>query len=247
MPDITEPLTCHAVKQCILAANDALIRADAIVAWIYPAQLSPGILRMCDQCRANSGSNPRNCTGWHFNFRGRFALEFNPVQIKGHNVKVSLEGQYSTQRTTSSDWLTAPFSISNSTVAVKDEQDTLLTRQHLDLAERQQGAPVWHLQLGGLPHGDERPRYEWLDVPRWPTYPLDFMLTIELVLFSFMPEKWAQLNRTEPWKTWVQRSETLILSHYYERLRTYWNQRSSAPSWLAAQCNTTSQWNPRPP
>lgn len=123
-----------------------------------------------------------------------------------------------------------------------------ITRQHLDLANNgssnlPQHGPVWHLQLGGANVDLGLGR---LDVPRWPSAPLDFMLLVDLVLFTFWFDIWKSLSHQANWRRWVKRSEALVLGHYHDWMNSYWTYPERYPSWLAAQCNQTSGWNPRP-
>lgn len=205
---------------------------------------------MCGNCRGGN-TNPRACRGWFFSFRGLNALRFEPSEVKGRAVRVAIEGLYDFRHSMHgrswTDWTKSPIKQTSSVLVVEDvRNDRLLTRQHLDLAEPAQAGPVWHLQLGGLPSEGQRPEHEWLDEPRWPSRPLDFTLTVELAVYGFFWEAWNQLKVTNPWKLWVHRSEELILSHYHERITDYWNRRTDLDSWLAAQCNRSSDWDPRP-
>jgi hypothetical protein len=47
------------------------------------------------------------------------------------------------------------------------------------------------------------------------------------------------------WRSIIKNAEQLVLTHYFQRLGEYLNSPNRYDSWLAAQCNQTSGWNPR--
>jgi hypothetical protein len=208
------------------------------------------VLTKCQPCRAG-GTSPRRCRGWRISLKGLTALRFELADVHGRLARVTIEGIYDFQHSEHArrwpDWTAAPMSHCSSVIYVEEAlSETPLTRQHLDLANREQAGPVWHLQLGGLPSEGARPTHEWLDVPRWPSHPLDFALTVELTVYNFFSEAWSRLKTSNPWRLWIHRSEELVLSHYHQRFSDYWNRRTDLDSWLATQCNQSSGWDPRP-
>ncbi len=242
------PWSCGDAEECVLAINDVLRQEGLITSWVFPDSLFKVVAR-CAGCRRGN-PNPRSCTGWRLTLRGTTALSFNPAEVEGRFVAVSIEGQYDFRRSQPGrwdSWARAPMQTCNSAVLVEDLEGNVITRQHLDLANTGQKGAMWHLQLGGLPGGGrERPPYEWFDVPRWPSHPHDFMLTVELVVYSFWWDTWNRIRETDPWRLWVKRAEDLVLAHYQERLALYWNARTDPDSWLAVQCNQIGGWDPRP-
>jgi hypothetical protein len=224
------------------------VREGLIAYWISRGNVDM-VLTKCGSCQ-RGGTTVRLCQGWLISFKERSALLFQPVEVHGHSVRVTVEGRYdfrhSVRRRPWPDWTSAPMAWCSSVILIEDPvKDCILTRQHLDLANPGQAGPVWHLQLGGLPSGRERPEHEWLDVSRWPSYPLDFALTTELVVYSFFWEAWSRLKIRNPWRLWIHRSEQLVVSHYHKRLSEYWDRPTNQDSWLAMQCNQ-SGWDPRP-
>lgn len=248
MTRVDDPWTCDTAEESVSVIDNVLRQHGLIETFVFRDE-AKAILTKCQSCRSGRSSS-RRCRGWRLAFRGRTALRFIPVEVEGRWVQVSVEGWFNFERSAervTTAWVEAPMRESVSTIIVENLDGSLITRQHVDLANVGQRGPVWHLQLGGLPGGGrERPEYEWLDLPRWPMQPLDFMLTVELVVFSFWWGKWNTLKLTNPWHMWVKRSEYLVLSHYYEYMKNYWNRHSSLESWLAMQCNQTGGWNPRP-
>lgn len=226
-----------------------LVRQGVIASWVV-ADTPSRVVTRCHACRSNS-PNPRKCTGWRIRFgRPATTLRFVPVAIDTHTVDLRLECDLDFSSKTLSkprDWCAAP--LANCTVAIEVYEagtDDLIVRHHLDLANPGQAGPAWHLQLGGKPAQGKKPDTMWLKVPRWPSSPTDFILIVEFVLFSFYPEAWKRVSGTNPWREHVKTAERLVLTHYMRRLDTYMNTTSTANSWLAAQANNASDWNPRP-
>jgi len=187
--------------------------------------------------------------GWLVAFRGERALELTSVEIKGRAVGIAVEGYFDFRRSSSSnskDWPSAPMKACNGVIRVLDigTADTL-ARHHVDLANEGQAGPAWHLQLGGLAADREaKSSLEWLDVPRWGVPPVDLMLLAEIALYNFHPDQWAELSEEGVWVDWIHRSETLVLTHWFDRLASYWDQRVGRRSWLYEQ--QRGVWNPCP-
>lgn len=241
--------SCAAAEEVVIFVAQELMRRGLIASWVDADTVSRVVTR-CTGCRSKN-RNPRNCTGWKVRF-GRHAatLRFSPVAIDTRTVELRLECDLDFSSKTPSktrDWCAAP--LASCTVAVEVYEagtDDLIVRQHLDLANIGQAGPAWHLQLGGKPARGEKPDTMWLKVPRWPASPTDFILIVEFILFSFYPEAWRAVSGTNPWQEHVKTAERLVLPQYVTRLNTYMNTLSTANSWLAAQANNSSDWNPRP-
>ncbi len=196
----------------------------------------------CKPCR---DGRSRNCSGW--SIEGRF--DFRQCEIKKNYIYPVVVGRFSTAGNPSPEqadrWLERPVSEASCAVEVWSLRDhKMLARHHVDMANRQQHGPVWHVQYGGKSSGGERSCNEWLDLPRWPTVPMDIILTLELVAYNFFHEEWKRLCKRGSWRGVIKRTEGLILGHYYRRMGSYHNQEGAGHSWLAYQCN--SEWNPRP-
>ena len=132
------------------------------------------------------------------------------------------------------------------------EAEELLERHHLDLAnsgQSGQAGPVWHLQLGGNPAGTVAPTETgWLDLPRWPTAPMDLTLAIEFLAYNFFPEKWLQLNNRGDWFRLMVGAEQLVVSHFATHMTAHFRRGASDRdhTWLTAQDNGSGAFNPRP-
>src|SRR5256885_2179933 len=138
--------TCRDTSECVKYVNAELQRRGLISNPV----VTDSVLTSCYTCR-KSGSKARACTGWRLSFRGRTAVQFNPVEIRGRTVQVMMEGLFDFRRSRPSNWqswIVEPMAACTGAVLVRTE-DQLIARQHLDLANVGQPGPVWHLQLGG--------------------------------------------------------------------------------------------------
>jgi hypothetical protein len=249
MPEYDQPWNCGEAAECLTFVARELARRGLITGWVGADDVA-SILRRCRPCTRRR--NPNQCMGWELDFGDSKPLRFTPVNLKEREISVTVTGRFSFQRTHRDrweDWKRQPMRECNLAIFLRDVRDNKpLTRQHLELASNDgsslQHGPVWHLQLGGVPLKGVLGR---LEVPRWPSAPLDFMLLVDLVLFTFWFDHWKELRRQASWRRWVKRSEVLVLGHYHEWMNSYWTNPERHDSWLAAQCNQTSGWNPRPP
>lgn len=201
------------------------------------------LLRSCRSCRT-SGKDKR-CTGWRADFKGNTAVLFTPTEVRSGWVQPAVTGYFDCRRKELGKWDDKPVAEGTFAVEVRGRDRQLLGRSHVDLANAGQPGPVWHLQSGGKPPGETVGETE-ISLPRWPSYPMDVVLVLELVLFNFYWDKWSQLRARNPWREAVRNSEDLVLTPYRQRFNDYWRTRSSRHSWLAHQCNQTSGWDPRP-
>jgi hypothetical protein len=239
--------TCNEEVECIAYVSDLLRETGLTDYWIAKDSIADNILTRCASCRAGRPHH-KKCQGWQLSFRNATALLLKPMTHKSaHIFRVRVEGNFDTRRIGPkwSPWPTAPNQKANAAIFVTSDSGEILTRHHLDLSNPGQSGPVWHLQLSALPDDPTR-TLEWLDVPRWPVSPFDFVLVIELVIFTFAWDTWKDLRFRNPWRQWVQRSEALVLPHYIEAMNQYSDQPSRFASWLAVQCNQTGAINPRP-
>lgn len=232
--------TCNDVRDCLLFVTEELKSRNVLTPTIFPDTVDH-VLSRCKTCRSNPGKKPKACVGWILSLKDGTALTFAEAELHGRTVQVFLEGHVDCRMASPNDYGWAP---ARSSVAVSVQVDgTLQTRQHLDLAEPRQCAPMWHLQLGGLPGSlGPKGKFEWLDVPRWPAPPMDVMLAVDLVLYSVHYETWRDLADSSVWTNWIQRSEALVLTPYIEQISKYWRTRHAARTWLYAQCNKQTPW-----
>lgn len=240
--------TCLEAADCVAHVSGELFAREAAEYWLGRDAIIGNVLKACQACRSNRRVH-KKCRGWVLSFRGATALRLRPRPIAGHEFRVRLEGHFDVQRVPDQRWQAwhlAPMAASSAAIVVESAEGDLLARTHLDLANPDQDGPTWHIQAGGLATAHEKSPLEWLDQPRWPCAPMDFMLFVEFALYSFNWDVWNGLRSTNPWRRFVQKSEALVLDHYVERLNTYWNQRASQLSWLSEQCNRVGRFDPRP-
>lgn len=234
--------TCQVAASSLIAVSRILYTNGLTAYRLGEDQLASSLTR-CIHC--DSGK-VKACTGWRLSLRRPHAIQLVPILYKQGTFLISIEGQFSAQRSAPGDTISKPLASGTASIFI-EERGRRVARSHADLAQQNQHGTVWHLQLGGLSGADQqRPPHEWVDVPRWPSQPFDWVLATEVALFNFAFEKWCELKTTPAWKEVVKKSEDLVLNSYHERFNEYWTTRGSHDSWLAAQCNRTSDWNPRP-
>jgi hypothetical protein len=208
----------------------------------------------CEPCR--KGGRAKRCCGWHTVIE-RKVLSFGPLTYRGdRQIRLELSANCDYRRPAPGRqhaWDESPLSASVVTLEVFGvEAEELLERHHLDLANAGlpgQAGPVWHLQMGGNPAGSVDPTETgWLDLPRWPTAPMDLALAIEFLAYSFFPKKWVQLNNRGDWFRLMVGAEQLVVSHFAEHMAGHFRREASNRdrTWLAAQDNESGTFDPRP-
>jgi hypothetical protein len=238
------------MEACIQCVIDELGARDLLQHWIGNSEIWQGILIPCQPCRATAKQIPhKKCQGWQLGFRDHQALLLAPSLIRQRSLQVSVSGVFDFRRPSGAHtpWSRAPTQAVTAALELRDpSEDTLLARQHIDLANDQQPGTVWHLQLGGVGGAEDKALLRSVSSIRWPSSPMDFILIVELALYLFHNSEWSALRRTSPWRGFVQDSEMLVLSHYFDAFRSYESQRHSRDSWLAEQCNRSGNVNPKP-
>lgn len=230
------------MNDCITLVHSELTRLSILSTWVDPSTMWHNVLIPCKTCDINRSPPHKKCNGWQLGFRDHQALVLVPSEIKKRSVQLAIEGRFNVTRGAGkwTAWQRAPIRESSAAFVLRDaESNHVLTRQHLDLANHGQPGPAWHVQLGGVGGGDDKGWLKLVANLRWPAVPAEFMLIVDLGLYLFHNSAWIELQRSSPWRAFVQQSEDLILPHYIEALNDYWNRRNSASSWLAAQCNAT--------
>jgi hypothetical protein len=208
----------------------------------------------CEPCRKDG--RPKRCCGWH-TVIDRKVLSFGPLTYGGdRQIRLELSADCDYRRLAPGRqpaWGKSPLGASVITLEVFGvEAEKLLERHHLDLANAGspgQAGPVWHLQMGGNPAGSVDPTETgWLDLPRWPTAPMDLTLAIEFLAYSFFPEKWVQLNDRGDWFRLMVGAEQLVVSHFAEHMADHFRREADNRdrTWLAAQDNESGAFDPRP-
>jgi hypothetical protein len=237
------------MNKCVQYVSSELARREVIQPWVAPAAVWQSLLVPCQPCaKRRNGATHRRCRGWRLAFRGDRALSFQPVRTKVGTVRIALEGSFNMQRPEGArgSWENAPMQACTGAIIIRDStSDTPLTRQHIDLANADQPGTTWHLQLGGVGSSEDGEWRRSVEVARWPSPPIDFMLLVELGIFLFQWDHWNDLRVREPWKRYVRDTEDLVLEHYVDALSTYWDQRSNKSSWLSMQCNQCGELSAR--
>jgi len=252
---------CHVVEEDLVRSVEELRRRNLVQPSLSNEVLKRSF-RKCTSCSKRSAS--RKCSGWEFELFGNNAIHLRQTQVDGHWVQGVVTGTFEFKKTPKDD-IPRPvraicaleiwrFSEEEGRVA----ENTPYSRHHLDLANRSrpgtevsndQLGPVWHLQIGGRHSRAGRMPNEWLDVPRWPSLPMNLILVMELAIYSLFPEAWQDLRMKNPWRDIIKRSEFLMMTDYRERLCEYFKQHSrddpERASWLSFQCNRTGGWDPR--
>jgi hypothetical protein len=244
--------SCKQAEDDLVGALNALRQKRLIKSPLSDEQARKAI----SKCKPCSGErpNPRKCCGWTVKFSGLTAVEIAPFTLKGRTLNAKITGQLNFEQSIAprdiEAWQASPASRASCAIEIWDatgRESAPYSRHHIDLANHNQEGPVWHLQLGGLSSEKNVSKdFEWLDVPRWPSAPMDLILVLELSIYSFHHSAWNQLRVSNPWREIVKRSELLMLDQFRKRLNEYCSQREVSPSWLSFQCNRTSRWNPRP-
>jgi len=136
---------------------------------------------------------------WEYTIEPAKPIEF--IAIKGKKIqqiapRVYLDVAVKPPKTDNEP----PFSRLVTVIEVWDVANKeLQSRWHIDLANRfeegtYQAGPLFHLQGGGhQPQGD-RTKDLKVSIPRFPTPPLELILTCELIIANFYPEQWEILR-----------------------------------------------------
>lgn len=94
----------------------------------------------------------------------------------------------------------------------------VMLRFHLDLRDPKvrKPEPLYHLQVGGNPRGDENCwLHESIEVPRF-HYPLmDVVLLCEFILVNFFHEKSEGLRQKPEWRSLVRKSQDIFQKDYF--------------------------------
>ncbi|MCK5521641.1 MAG: hypothetical protein KAI83_00780 [Thiomargarita sp.] len=118
-----------------------------------------------------------------------------------------------------------PFSRINTTIEVWDIlENQLQSRWHIDLANRKadgtyQAGPLFHLQGGGhKPKGNRLDELK-VSIPRWTIPPMELILTCEMIIANFYPDKWDKISEQKKWLELIRVAQQLCYSSYIERFQ----------------------------
>ena len=118
-----------------------------------------------------------------------------------------------------------PFSRLNTTIEVWDVlENQLQSRWHIDLANRKadgtyQAGPLFHLQGGGhKPKGNRLDELK-VSIPRWTIPPMELILTCEMIIANFYPDKWDKMSGQKKWLELIRVAQQLCYPSYIERFQ----------------------------
>lgn len=118
-----------------------------------------------------------------------------------------------------------PFSQLVTVIEVWDVlENQLQSRWHIDLANRNtdgtyQAGPLFHLQCGGhKPQGNRQDDLK-VSIPRWASPPMELILTGEMIVANFYPEKWDKICQQRKWLELIWTAQQLCYPLYIERFQ----------------------------
>ncbi|HEC85583.1 MAG: hypothetical protein DRR08_28730 [Candidatus Parabeggiatoa sp. nov. 2] len=101
----------------------------------------------------------------------------------------------------------------------------LQSRWHIDLANCQkkgayQAGPLFHLQGGGLlmPQAEKTKELK-VSIPRWAYPPMELILTSEMIVANFYPDKWKKIRGQKKWLELVYVAQRLCYPTYFQRIQ----------------------------
>jgi hypothetical protein len=108
----------------------------------------------------------------------------------------------------------------------------LQLRWHIDLANRfddetYQAGPLFHLQAGGHTPQSDRQQELKVSIPRWPFPPMELILTCEMIIANFYPDKWKKIKRQKKWLELIHASQQLCYPTYFQRIQNCLEHRQS--------------------
>ncbi|RKZ35424.1 MAG: hypothetical protein DRQ49_19440 [Gammaproteobacteria bacterium] len=119
----------------------------------------------------------------------------------------------------------SPFTKLNNTIEVIDLSNSdLQSRWHIDLANLKedgiyQAGPLFHLQGGGhKPHADRKKELK-VSIPRWASPPMELILTCEMIIANFYPEKWKIIKRQQGWLELIKVAQQLCYPQYCQQIQ----------------------------
>jgi hypothetical protein len=120
-----------------------------------------------------------------------------------------------------SDGEVLPFNALDIALEIDNDANELLSRWHLDLANKVDGVvqsgPMTHLQFGGHVHGGEEKDHP-LKVPRWCHPPMEVALLSEVVAANFYEEEWLGFRDEANWCEAISLYQRLCYTHYFTQM-----------------------------
>jgi len=98
----------------------------------------------------------------------------------------------------------------------------VMSRCHYDTCTKAQYAPYYHFQFHGTPRANELYWFPYtIELPHFPSPPIDLILACEIVVATFFPTTYQQLLQDGSWVNIIKESEESVLSKYFERCKFY--------------------------
>jgi len=103
-------------------------------------------------------------------------------------------------------------------------ENQLQSRWHIDLANRKadgryQAGPLFHLEGGGhKPKGDRLDELK-VSIPRWTIPPMELILTCEMIIANFYPDKWEKMSGQKKWLELIRVAQQLCYPSYIARFQ----------------------------
>jgi hypothetical protein len=126
-----------------------------------------------------------------------------------------------------------PFNRLVTVIEVWDiSKNKLQSRWHIDLANRfdngtYQAGPLFHLQGGGhKPQGNRQEELK-VSIPRWPFPPMELILTCEIIIANFYPDKWEKIRNQKKWRELIQVAQSMCYPVYFQRVQNCLEQNQS--------------------
>lgn len=87
---------------------------------------------------------------------------------------------------------------------------------HFDKANPGQTGPMYHMQMGGNPHGN---KLSWfhpsIPVPRIPCPPMDLVLATQLIAMNFFPYEYEHMKKDPNWIGVIRKSQSEFWQPYF--------------------------------
>ena len=103
----------------------------------------------------------------------------------------------------------------------------VMLRFHFDCETPDDRHPRFHLQIGGVQHGDELCWYpSSLGEPRFLHHPMGLVAACEFVLASFYPKEYQEIAQEPTWKGVLRQAQEAYVKPYLDHLRSFEEEHS---------------------
>jgi len=101
----------------------------------------------------------------------------------------------------------------------RNRSDRVISRFHFDKTnQNQQSGPLYHLQIGGIPHDYELCWHpKGVNTPRLGYHPMELLLTCQMIAANFFWTDYLEIREKSEWRTEVKHFERLLLKDYFKR------------------------------